>query len=111
MTNKVRPPAFAGMFYPSSASAIRRAINGFLEQVSSPELTDVRAIVAPHAGYTYSGPVAGHDYKLLQGQPTPKRIFLLGPSHRAWFSGVAIGAYDAFRTPLGEVPVALDDAR
>ncbi|NBD34695.1 MAG: AmmeMemoRadiSam system protein B [Chloroflexi bacterium] len=111
MTNKVRPPAFAGMFYPSSASAIRHTIDGFLEKAAPPELTDVRAVVAPHAGYVYSGPVAGYDYKLLQGQPTPKRIFLLGPSHRAWFSGIAIGAYDAFRTPLGEVPVALDDAR
>ena len=111
MTHKVRSPAFAGMFYPSSASVIRRAIDGFLEKASPPELTKVRAVVAPHAGYTYSGPVAGYDYKLLQGQPTAKRIFLMGPSHRAWFSGIAVGDYDAFRTPLGEVPVATDDAK
>jgi hypothetical protein len=98
------------MFYPSSASAIRRTIDEFLEKAAPPKLTDVRAVVAPHAGYVYSGPVAGYDYKLLQDQPPPKRIYLLGPSHRAWFSGIAIGAYDAYRTPLGEIPVATDDA-
>ena len=51
--------------------------------VSSP----VRAVIVPHAGYIYSGPVAAYAYKLLQREPAPNRIILMGPSHRAWFQG------------------------
>jgi len=78
------------------------------------DLGNIRAIIVPHAGYVYSGPVAGYAFKALQAQvgaaPSQQEwtIFLLGPAHRAYFHGVALGNYSAFRTPLGDVPVAVE---
>ncbi len=106
MTTIIRPPAVAGMFYPAYGAHVRQMIAEYMDAAEPPALTDVRAVVAPHAGYTYSGPVAAYAYKLLAQQPEkPRRIYLLGPSHRVWFSGVAVADYDVFRTPLGDVPV------
>lgn len=106
MTQKTRAPAVAGQFYPGSASALQQAVEQYMAQASPPELTDVRAVLAPHAGYVYSGPVAAFAYKLLAQQPEPpQRVYLLGPSHRTMFSGVALGDYEALRTPLGDAPV------
>lgn len=106
MTQKTRAPAVAGQFYPGSAGALQRAIEKYMAQASPPELTDVRAVLAPHAGYVYSGPVAAFAYKLLAQRPEPPpRVYLLGPSHRALFNGVALGDYEALETPLGDVPV------
>lgn len=106
MGNQVRPPAVAGMFYPAQPAALRQMMQSYLDAVPPPALTAVQAVIAPHAGYIYSGPVAAYDYRLLAAQPMPpQRVLLLGPSHRAWFPGVALGDYDAFETPLGNVPV------
>jgi hypothetical protein len=102
----IRPPAVAGMFYPAEAQTLRRQIQLYLDDADPPDLAPVRAIIAPHAGYTYSGPVAGFAYKLLKAQNwEPHRILIMGPSHRAWFPGVAIADVDGFRTPLGVQPV------
>lgn len=101
----IRRPAVAGMFYPDDPEVLRRAVKDYLALATPPSLTNVRAVIAPHAGYIYSGPIAGYAYRLLATQPVPRRIYLLGPAHRAWFQGVALGAYAGFETPLGEVPV------
>lgn len=100
-----RAPAVAGMFYPSNAFALREIITQYLEAARPPALKGVRAVVAPHAGYIYSGPVAAFAYKVLAAQPVPRRIFLLGPAHRVPFLGVALGAYAELQTPLGTVRV------
>ena len=106
MDKTTRPPAVAGMFYPSDPDELRQMIQRFLDTADPPALAPVRGLIAPHAGYPYSGPVAGYAYKLLTQQSSPpERIFILGPSHRAWFPGVAAADVDAFRTPLGEHPV------
>ena len=106
MAATIRPAAVAGMFYPEEPNVLRRAINDYMNQATPPALTNVRAVVAPHAGYVYSGPVAAYAYKLLTHQPSPpKRIYLMGPSHRAWFSGVALADHAAFNTPLGNHPL------
>jgi AmmeMemoRadiSam system protein B len=106
----VRQPAVAGTFYPGSANALRRAVRQYLDAAELPaDLGTVRAVIAPHAGYIYSGPTAGYAFKALAALP-PKNwtVFLLGPAHRVPVRGVALGHYTAFRTPLGDAPVAVD---
>lgn len=103
---EIRPPAVAGMFYPADPDELRDAIEGYLAAATPPSLAAVRAVIAPHAGYVYSGPVAAYAYRLLQMQERkPARIFVLGPSHRSWFPSVAIADVDGFETPLGVQPV------
>jgi len=106
----VRQPAVAGQFYTANPDALRRQIRKYVDQASLPEdLGAVRAVIAPHAGYVYSGPTAGYAFKALSSLPEKKwTVFLLGPAHRAYFRGVALGEYSAFRTPLGDAPVAAD---
>lgn len=112
MTASIRPPAVAGMFYPESPSTLRAMIDRYLALANPPALAElptpaaVRAIVVPHAGYVYSGAVAAFGYKLLAAQATPPaRIYLMGPAHRVWFTGVALADYAAFDTPLGRQPL------
>jgi AmmeMemoRadiSam system protein B len=106
----VRRPAVAGQFYPANPDRLRREIEAYIHQASLPEgLGNVRAVVAPHAGTIYSGPTAGYAFKALsrlsEGAWT---VFLLGPAHRVPVEGVALGNYSAFRTPLGDAPIAVD---
>ena len=108
----IRSPAVAGMFYPAQAGVLRAEIASYLETANPPALTSVRAVIVPHAGYMYSGPVAAYAYRLLADQAqAPARIFILGPSHRSWFPGVAVADVDGFRTPLGVQPVDRTFAR
>jgi len=114
---KVRPPAVAGAFYPDEAAALRRALaDSFaaarLEPVDDeeggvrPEEAVPKALVAPHAGYVYSGPVAGSAYaRLRRAAGRIERVVLLGPAHRYPLDGVAVSSADAFGTPLGMVPI------
>ncbi len=103
----VRSPAVAGMFYPGERDALSGAVDRYLADAQPQPLTRVRAIIAPHAGYIYSGPTAGYAFRALQDNlPSAKTtVYLLGPAHRSWFSGVSTGDFD-FDTPLG---IALTD--
>lgn len=102
----IRPPAFAGSFYPEDPVRLRQLVGSFLEGEPTSEARDAKAFVLPHAGYIYSGPVAGVGYReLYHRRGQVERIVLLGPSHRVAFRGLAVSAYDAFSTPLGRVPV------
>ncbi len=104
----IRPAAVAGAFYPASESAVRRAIDeSFARSVARPADAPIpKALIVPHAGYVYSGPVAASAYRWLEGaRSVVERVVLLGPSHRHWFSGVAVPSADAFETPLGLVSV------
>ncbi len=103
----VRPPAVAGMFYPAQAQALRLSLNDCFEQARIPgDLTRPKALVAPHAGYIYSGPVAASAYTQLESwSDAIRRVVLLGPVHRVWVPGLALAGADAFATPLGEIPV------
>jgi AmmeMemoRadiSam system protein B len=91
------------MFYPGSAAELRRAVQGFLSP-GAPAAEAPKALIAPHAGYVYSGPVAGTAYSLLKNAGAPmRRIVLIGPAHRVAVRGLALPAETAFATPLGEV--------
>lgn len=101
----VRPPAVAGAFYPADPQELRAQVDGLLAEAHAQALRP-KVLVAPHAGYVYSGPIAASAYKLLQNlKPKPTRVVLLGPAHSMGFPGVALPAVDALRTPLGLVPV------
>lgn len=105
-----RQPAVAGQFYPADPDRLRRDVQQYIDRASLPEgLGKVRAVIAPHAGYVYSGTTAGYAFKALkQLSNEPHTVFLLGPAHRVPVVGVALGSYSALRTPLGDVPVAVD---
>ena len=81
-------------------------VEGFLREVKTAPGPVPKAIIAPHAGYVYSGPVAASAYaRLAPARETIKRVVLLGPSHYAMFDGLAATSAAAFSTPLGAVPV------
>jgi AmmeMemoRadiSam system protein B len=98
----IRPAAAAGRFYPRDPRALARAVDALLRPQPRPGL---RALVAPHAGYAYSGPVAGRAFSFV---PSAARVVLLGPSHFAPLEGMAVSSADAWETPLGIVPVSRD---
>lgn len=107
LSDRIRPAAVAGTFYPGRPDRLTAAIQQYLS--AAPLIVDpqvpIRGLVVPHAGYPYSGPVAGVAYKQIAGRKYAT-VVLLGPSHYAYFEGAAIPDVDAFQTPLGEVPLS-----
>ncbi|MCC6809430.1 MAG: AmmeMemoRadiSam system protein B [Deltaproteobacteria bacterium] len=100
----VRPAAVAGLFYPNDPAVLTRAIEQYVGDARRGPSGKVKAIVAPHAGYAYSGPIAGSVFARLADQKaTIRRVLLLGPAHRVYFRGVATPGVQAMRTPLGDV--------
>ena len=110
----VRPPAVAGMFYPADPTNLRREVEAHLAAAApvAPRAARVKAVIAPHAGYVYSGPTAGCAFTQLAADAGEiRRIVLLGPAHRVALRGLALPGCAAFATPLGEVALAADAAR
>ena len=102
----IRRPAVAGAFYPANPSQLRAAIASYLESASLPRLRgQVRAVVAPHAGYIYSGPIAGYSFRALAPLPEDATVYLMGPAHYVPVPEVALGDFQAIETPLGRIPV------
>ena len=105
-TQKTRKPAVAGSFYPASAKEIKSMLGGWLHPSGNDALTPPRAIIVPHAGYVFSGEVAASAYNRIPPGHQYKRVFLLGPSHRAGFAGASVDTVYSFaETPLGKVPI------
>jgi AmmeMemoRadiSam system protein B len=103
--SSIRKPAVAGTFYPDNPAKLREMISGFLKQ-AKPSNVVPKAVIAPHAGYIYSGPIAASAYaRIKPARGIIKRVILLGPSHRVPFRGLAASGADAFATPLGNVPI------
>ncbi|MDR3107538.1 MAG: AmmeMemoRadiSam system protein B [Bifidobacteriaceae bacterium] len=116
---KVRPPAVAGLFYPSRPDELAAQVSDLLERARAdpaapsnraaqsdpvaPLEAPVKALIVPHAGYIYSGPTAAIGYTALDG--VYDQVVLLGPCHRVGTPYVALPGSDLFRTPLGDVPV------
>jgi AmmeMemoRadiSam system protein B len=103
----IRPPAVAGMFYPGGAAELANEIAVMLAAAVPPAPTFAsppKALIVPHAGYIYSGPVAASAYALIAPHAaTIRRVVLLGPCHRVAVRGLAIPGASAFATPLGAV--------
>ncbi|MFH0803294.1 MAG: AmmeMemoRadiSam system protein B [bacterium] len=101
--NKVRKPAVNGMFYPGSPKELSSQVDKYLRNAEGEKRSEVpRILIVPHAGYPYSAQVAAYSFIQLKGSAI-STVFLLGPSHRAYFSGVAADDSDAWETPLGNV--------
>jgi AmmeMemoRadiSam system protein B len=98
-----RTPAVAGSFYPADAHKLQTSVAHFLQDVKTTG-TEPKAIIAPHAGYIYSGPIAASAYALLKPAAAKiKRVILMGPSHRIAFKGLALSSCDRYSTPLGDI--------
>ncbi|MCB0366439.1 MAG: AmmeMemoRadiSam system protein B [Bdellovibrionaceae bacterium] len=101
----VRQPAVAGAFYPSSPELIRAQIQEFMGLAAEVQW-QAKALVVPHAGYIYSGPIAAQAYQSLTALgSTPSRVILLGPSHRVPVRSMALPSASSFLTPLGSVAI------
>ena len=105
----VRPAAVAGQFYPADASELRRTVENFLHQIKASEAAPPKAIIAPHAAFSFCGAVAAAAHaRFRPARDTIKRVILIGPSHFTPFWGLAKSSAKAFATPLGLVPVDLN---
>ncbi|MCX7847477.1 MAG: AmmeMemoRadiSam system protein B [bacterium] len=103
--SRVRPSAIAGRWYSDDPQALRQELLGYLNRVDKLlSNVTVRALVAPHAGYAYSGLCAAYAFRQLHQRPI-ERVFILGPSHHMHVRGASVDEVDAYETPLGLVPV------
>ena len=104
---RVRTPAVAGTFYPARPGELKRMVDDLLAGALTPEgAPSPAALVVPHAGYVYSGPVAATAYARLRGTAASiSRVVAFGPVHYVPVRGAAVPAADAWATPLGEVPI------
>jgi MEMO1 family protein len=104
-TPDVRPPAVAGQFYPADPEKLKLAIEQFLKDSAPIQMEKPVAIIVPHAGYVYSGQIAADAFRQVMGREY-ETIVILGVNHTTGdFTGISVGDYNAFRTPLGTVPV------
>ncbi|MBD3408716.1 MAG: AmmeMemoRadiSam system protein B [Ignavibacteriales bacterium] len=101
---RVRKPAVAGMFYPADAEELRTTVAGYLDATVDKTLNEIGGLIAPHAGYPYSGALAGKAYAALRPGAYDS-VVVVSPSHRDYFQGVSIYDGDAYGTPLGEIPI------
>ncbi len=103
---KVRKPTVDGMFYPGNAKRLKSDIQHYLKEVKdlsvSPE--KLYGLIAPHAGYPYSGPVAAFGYQLLKNYSF-EHVVIIAPSHREFLDGFSVYPGDYYETPLGQVPL------
>ena len=103
---KVREPAVAGLFYPKDPADLSRTLDRLLASAKPQTIEgDLRALICPHAGYQFSGPVAAASYRLLPGKEY-QTVVLLGVSHYAAFAGASVADAGIYRTPLGDVPIS-----
>src|SRR5215210_2554918 len=104
----IRPAAVAGAFYPREPAQLSAELTELLDGVEhlEPRFGFPKALIVPHAGYIYSGPVAAHAYdELAAARGLVRRVVLLGPVHRVAVRGLAVPTDEVFATPLGSIPI------
>lgn len=107
----VRQPAVSGMFYPAEPRRLAHDVQSLLD-AAQPQALAPKALVVPHAGYVYSGPVAATAYATLRPLARRiRRVVLLGPTHRVAVRGLALPGVDAFDTPLGRITLDTEAMR
>lgn len=100
-----RHPAVAGTFYPANPKFLHQMLDQYLDDTEMGHKVP-KAIIVPHAGYVYSGPIAATAYaRLRQAKDQVTRVVIIGPSHRVSFRGMAVSSAETFSTPLGHIPV------
>ena len=101
----VRPSPLAGTWYEGNPKALARTVDQYLDQAELPEMPgEVVAVIAPHAGHIYSGPVAGYAFATVRGK-SPDLVAVLSPMHQAYYEPLLTTAHAAYSTPLGQIPV------
>jgi len=104
---KTRNPAVAGSFYPADKNKLKEMLKSMFDNANYIGVEDIKGIIAPHAGYFYSGNTAARAYKQLE-KSDYDTVVVIGPSHHTFFDGFSVGDFDFFKTPLGELPVDKD---
>ena len=101
----LRPSPIAGQWYPGRVESLVASVNGYIEAAKIPELSgEVVAVIAPHAGHRYSGPVAGHAFAAVRGR-SPKLVAVISPMHSIYYQPLLTSAHSAYQTPLGSIPI------
>jgi hypothetical protein len=104
----IRPSPIAGQWYPGDAARLRRSVDRYMDEAALPELPgQVVAVMAPHAGHLYSGPVAGYAFAALRGL-SPDVVVVVSPMHQPYYEPLLTTAHQAYTTPLGDIPVQQD---
>ncbi len=98
----IRQPAVAGSFYPANPKELSAQLDSFLH--TEHESSKVKGLIVPHAGYIYSGSVAGEVFAIAE---IPKQVILIGPNHHGTGANIAVSGADSWATPLGEIPIAI----
>ena len=102
----IRNPAVAGQFYSARADELRATVATLLDEAPATDAPAPKALIVPHAGYIYSGPVAASAYARLRPHRNRyRRVVLLGPCHRVPVTGLALSSADVYRMPMGDVPL------
>jgi hypothetical protein len=105
---KTRSAAVAGLFYPDDPVQLRDMINGYLAQAGD-DIPAPKAIIAPHAGFIYSGPIAARAYATLKSaRHRLTKVIVLGPAHRVYLQGLALPGATAFQTPFGDIAIDME---
>lgn len=108
MALHVRPSPLAGRWYDADPEVLARSVDAYLDDAQLPALAgEVIAVIAPHAGHVYSGPVAGYAFAALRGR-SPNLVAVVGPMHQPYVEPLITTAHDAYSTPLGNIPVDKD---
>ena len=108
---EIQKPVVAGSFYPAESILLSGLVMNYLNDARPETVSgDIIALISPHAGYVYSGPVAAYGYKAISGRRYDT-VVIIGISHHAIFDGVAYLDKDFYRTPLGDVPIDLEFTR
>ena len=111
MALDVRPSPLAGRWYDADPEVLARTVDGYLDSVQLPELKgEIIAIIAPHAGHTYSGPVAGYAFAAVRGR-SPDLAVVVGPMHHPYHEPLITTIHEAYSTPLGDILVDKDALR
>lgn len=101
-----RPPAVAGLFYPERPEELSHTVLDLLEHSHCHISSQPKALIVPHAGYRYSGPIAANAYACLEPYKSSiEKVVLFGPDHKIGFHGMALPEWESFSTPLGEIPI------
>ena len=104
----IRPSPIAGTWYEGNPKTLTRAVDAYMDLAVLPELPgEVIAVIAPHAGHIYSGPVAGYAFAAIRGR-NPDRVAVISPMHQPYSEPLLTTAHDAYSTPLGNIPVDRD---
>lgn len=101
----VRPSPIAGQWYPGSSASLTSTIDTYIKAAQPPPIEgEIIGLVAPHAGYVYSGPTAAHAFKLVQGR-SYDRVVVISPMHHVYPHAVLTTGHEAYSTPFGPIPV------